>query len=96
MLAYKELGMSVARPDTKGKPNLVLDLVQPRVAGWRLRRFRGKAGRNETGREGMVPGYRAPDAWTDFEWISLARAFASHASDFHVHVVADAFDRFQV
>jgi hypothetical protein len=34
---------------------VVLDLVQPRVAGWRLRSFGGQAWRDEAERQGIVP-----------------------------------------
>ncbi len=37
----------------------MLDLVQPCVAGWRLRRLSGQAWRDEAERQGHSPAYRA-------------------------------------
>jgi hypothetical protein len=37
----------------------VLDLVQPRIATWWLRRFRGQAGRDEAARQGHALAYTA-------------------------------------
>jgi hypothetical protein len=37
----------------------MFDFVQPHIAGWRVRRFGGRAWRDKTARQGHVAAYRA-------------------------------------